>query len=64
MVAGPGTGAVMPGVFNLDRERAVASFRRPGAPDTETACFGHGDPVTADASQVLRESADSYGPPQ
>ncbi|MEU9453534.1 MBL fold metallo-hydrolase [Streptomyces sp. NPDC048277] len=58
------TGAVILGVFNLDRARALASFRRLAALDTEIACFGHGDPVTANASQVLAESADTYGPPR
>ncbi|MER5791242.1 MBL fold metallo-hydrolase [Streptomyces sp. NPDC001980] len=64
VAAMPGTGAVVLGVFNLDRDRAVSSFRRLAALDTETACFGHGDPVTADAARTLRESADTYGPPR
>ncbi|WP_234539141.1 MBL fold metallo-hydrolase [Streptomyces shenzhenensis] len=64
VAAAPATGAVMPGVFNLDRDEAVASFRRLAALDTETACFGHGDPVTTGAAQALRESADSCGPPR
>ncbi|MGW7236584.1 MBL fold metallo-hydrolase [Streptomyces sp. NPDC054804] len=64
VAAAPATGAVMPGVFNLDRNLALASFRRLAALETETACFGHGDPVTADASRVLRESADTCGPPR
>ncbi|MFK0108868.1 MBL fold metallo-hydrolase [Streptomyces sp. NPDC091217] len=64
VAAAPVTGSVMPGVFNLDRARAVASFRRLAALETQVACFGHGDPVTANASHVLGESADTYGPPR
>ncbi|MFE2066352.1 MBL fold metallo-hydrolase [Streptomyces sp. NPDC059467] len=64
VAAAPVTGSVMLGVFNLDRARAVASFRRLAALETQVACFGHGDPVTANASHVLGESADAYGPPR
>ncbi|MGW4911779.1 MBL fold metallo-hydrolase [Streptomyces sp. NPDC004270] len=60
----PVTGSVILGVFNLDRARAVASFGRLADLDAEVACFGHGDPVTAKASRVLRKSADTYGPPR
>jgi glyoxylase-like metal-dependent hydrolase (beta-lactamase superfamily II) len=64
VAASPVTGSVMLGVFNLDRAQAVASFRRLAALEAEVACFGHGDPVTANASQVLGKSADTYGPPR
>lgn len=60
----PDAGGVVLGVFNVDRDRAVASFRRLAALDAEVACFGHGDPVTARASHVLTRSADTYGPPR
>ncbi|MER5531527.1 MBL fold metallo-hydrolase [Streptomyces sp. NPDC002677] len=60
----PVTGSVILGVFNLDRARAVASFGRLADLAAEVACFGHGDPVTAEASRVLRKSADTYGPPR
>jgi hypothetical protein len=50
----------MLGVLNLDRDQALASFRRPAALDTDLACLGHGDPVTGRASAVLRKSADGY----
>ncbi|MEU0966143.1 MBL fold metallo-hydrolase [Streptomyces sp. NPDC005917] len=60
----PVTRSVILGVFNLDRARAVASFRRMAALQTDVACFGHGDPVSSNASQVLRKSADTYGPPR
>lgn len=38
-------GAVMLGVFNTDRVRAIASLHRLAALDADTACFGHGDPI-------------------
>ncbi|WNI26282.1 MBL fold metallo-hydrolase [Streptomyces sp. ITFR-16] len=49
---------VMLGVFNIDRAQAVASFRRLAALEAATVCFGHGDPLTADAASVMRASAD------
>ncbi|WP_159671887.1 MBL fold metallo-hydrolase [Streptomyces mexicanus] len=63
VAASPVDGAVILGVFNLDRSRAVASFRRLAALETEVACFGHGDPVTQRAGAVLREAAAGYGGP-
>ncbi|MFE5260792.1 MBL fold metallo-hydrolase [Streptomyces coelicoflavus] len=39
---------------------AVAPFGRPAALDTEVACIGHGDPVTAWAGDVLRAAARTY----
>ncbi|MEU6192473.1 hypothetical protein [Streptomyces sp. NPDC047061] len=62
VAAAPVTGAVMPGVFIVDRDRAVASFGRLAALGAETACFGDGDPATGDASRALRESADACAP--
>ncbi|MFG2681443.1 MBL fold metallo-hydrolase [Streptomyces sp. NPDC048392] len=62
VAASPAGGAVMPGGFNVDRQRAVASFGRPAGLDPEVACFGHGDPVTVRAGEALRESARTYGP--
>lgn len=51
-------GTVILGVFNRDRAAAVASMRRQAAlDDVEIACFGHGDPVLADAGKRLREAA-------
>ncbi|MEV8123503.1 MBL fold metallo-hydrolase [Streptomyces sp. NPDC085944] len=61
VAASPVDGTVLLGVFNLDRDRAVASFGRLAALDAEVACFGHGDPVTAWAGEVLRASARTYG---
>ncbi|MDG4860587.1 MBL fold metallo-hydrolase [Streptomyces sp. T-3] len=60
VAASPVDGQVMLGVFNLDRERALSSFRRLAALDARVACFGHGDPVTEDAGSALRASADGY----
>ncbi|MET8244223.1 MBL fold metallo-hydrolase [Streptomyces sp. NPDC005202] len=61
VAASPVDGAVMPGVFNLDRARAVASFHRLAALDADVACFGHGDPVVGRAGAALRQAADTYG---
>ncbi|MFF9624406.1 MBL fold metallo-hydrolase [Streptomyces griseosporeus] len=57
VAASPVDGQVMPGVFNLDGERALRSFRELAALDVELACFGHGDPVRENASAVLRAAA-------
>ena len=40
-------GTVMLGTFNQDRAQTVASFKRLAALDVETACFGHGEPITS-----------------
>ncbi|AQS70994.1 MBL fold metallo-hydrolase [Streptomyces pactum] len=61
VAASPVDGSVMLGVFNVDRDRAVGSFGRLAGLDTEVACFGHGDPVTGGAGDVLRASARTYG---
>jgi len=53
-------GSPILGVFNTDRPRAVESFRRLAELDVETACFGHGDPLTGragEASKALRTVA-------
>ncbi len=55
----PGAGVLL-GVFNQDKAQAVASFRRLAALEADTACFGHGDPVRADAAAVLRAAAARY----
>jgi hypothetical protein len=44
----------MLGVFNTDRAQAISSFHRLAALDAEIACFGHGEPLTADAATELR----------
>ncbi|MBT2229402.1 MBL fold metallo-hydrolase [Nonomuraea sp. NEAU-A123] len=38
-------GQVMPGVFNLDREEMLRSFRKLAVVDAELACVGHGEPI-------------------
>jgi glyoxylase-like metal-dependent hydrolase (beta-lactamase superfamily II) len=50
-------GTVMLGTFNQDRAQTVASFRRLAGLDVETACFGHGEPITSCAGIQLREAA-------
>lgn len=50
-------GQVMLGVFNVDRGRALDSFRRLASLAPSVACFGHGDPVTEGAAAALRTAA-------
>lgn len=57
VAAAPGGGSVMPGVFNLDRPRLIASLARLADLDADVACFGHGDPVVGDAAAALRRAA-------
>ncbi|ANB04969.1 hypothetical protein SAM40697_1008 [Streptomyces ambofaciens] len=61
VAASPVDGRVMLGVFHVDRDRAVASFRRLAGLEAEVACFGHGDAVTAGAGDALRASGRTYG---
>jgi glyoxylase-like metal-dependent hydrolase (beta-lactamase superfamily II) len=51
-------GQVMLGVFNADPPLTAASLRSLAELDTEVACFGHGEPVAADAAVRLREAAE------
>ncbi|MBO1334495.1 MBL fold metallo-hydrolase [Streptomyces sp. VRA16 Mangrove soil] len=60
VAASPVDGQVVLGVFNLDRERAVASFHRLAELESDVACFGHGDPVVAGAAEALRTAASGY----
>jgi glyoxylase-like metal-dependent hydrolase (beta-lactamase superfamily II) len=55
-------GSVILGTFNQDRARTVESFRRLAALDVETACFGHGEPITSGAGARLREAAATLMP--
>lgn len=48
---------VMLGVFNVDRVQALDTFRRLAALDARTVCFGHGDPLTENAAEVMRAAA-------
>jgi len=53
-------GTVILGPFNVARQDAIASFKRLAEMDVEIACFGHGDPIVADARQALHESASKF----
>ncbi|MCH0567580.1 MBL fold metallo-hydrolase [Streptomyces sp. MUM 2J] len=53
-------GRTMLGVFNTERNRAIASLRRLAELEVETACFGHGDPIVKGASAALREAANFH----
>ncbi|MEW2625183.1 MBL fold metallo-hydrolase [Streptomyces sp. NPDC048106] len=57
VAAAPADGAVIPGVFNLDRPRLLDSVRRLAGLDAEVACFGHGAPVLRGAAAELRGAA-------
>ncbi|MEU5366224.1 MBL fold metallo-hydrolase [Streptomyces sp. NPDC005925] len=59
VAASPVDGAVMPGVFNLDRGRVLAACRRLAALDADVACFGHGDPVVGGAATAIARAADA-----
>ncbi|MGC4868915.1 hypothetical protein ACLQ3B_26140 [Micromonospora sp. DT53] len=41
----------------MDRDRAVASFRRLASLEVEALCVPHGEPVLAGAGEVLRATA-------
>jgi glyoxylase-like metal-dependent hydrolase (beta-lactamase superfamily II) len=55
-------GTLMLGAFNQNRAQTVASFRRLAALDVETACFGHGEPITSGAGDRIREVAATLVP--
>ncbi|MGW5849943.1 MBL fold metallo-hydrolase [Streptomyces sp. NPDC055254] len=50
-------GRAILGPFNVDREEAIASFRRLAALEAEIACVPHGEPLMKDAGAVLRAAA-------
>ncbi|MFJ6755253.1 MULTISPECIES: MBL fold metallo-hydrolase [unclassified Streptomyces] len=50
-------GPLMLGVFNVDRGRAIDSFHRLAGLSPAIACFGHGDPLTADTAAALVKAA-------
>ncbi|MEU6660255.1 MBL fold metallo-hydrolase [Streptomyces sp. NPDC046821] len=60
VAASPVDGQVMLGVFNLDGERALDSFRTLASLESDVACFGHGDPVVGGASAVLSAAVARY----
>ncbi|RII08746.1 putative metallo-hydrolase YflN [Streptomyces sp. YIM 130001] len=47
-------GRAILGPFNVDREGAVASFRRLASLDVDALCVPHGEPVHSGAREVLR----------
>ncbi|MEU2716369.1 MBL fold metallo-hydrolase [Streptomyces sp. NPDC007205] len=57
VAASPVDGTVIPGVFNLDRPRLLASLGALADLGAEVACFGHGDPVVGNAAPALRRAA-------
>jgi glyoxylase-like metal-dependent hydrolase (beta-lactamase superfamily II) len=50
-------GAVICGVFNANRPQAAASLRRLATLDITVACFGHGEPLTRDATAEFQAAA-------
>jgi glyoxylase-like metal-dependent hydrolase (beta-lactamase superfamily II) len=46
-------------VFNADRAQAAGSFRRLAGLNVAVACFGHGEPLTGDATAALGTAARS-----
>ena len=55
-------GTVICGVFNVNRPQAAASLRRLATLDVSVACFGHGEPVTRDATAELAAAARRLPP--
>jgi glyoxylase-like metal-dependent hydrolase (beta-lactamase superfamily II) len=57
---------VIPGVFNVDRATAFASFTRLATLNARIACFGYGEPLVEDATARMRaalaRAADGAGP--
>ncbi|MEU6670907.1 MBL fold metallo-hydrolase [Streptomyces sp. NPDC046727] len=60
VAAAPADGTPMPGVFNLDRTRLLASISRLADLGAEAACFGHGAPVMTGAASVLRSLGQDF----
>ncbi|MET9570559.1 MBL fold metallo-hydrolase [Streptomyces virginiae] len=50
-------GRAILGPFNVDREEAIASFRRLAALEVETVCVPHGEPLMKSGGAVLRAAA-------
>lgn len=55
-VASLGGRAIL-GPFNVEREAAIASFRRLADLDVRIACFGHGDPIIDNAQQHISRAS-------
>ncbi|GAA3776584.1 MBL fold metallo-hydrolase [Plantactinospora mayteni] len=56
-VAAHHEGSVIPGVFNTDRDRVFASFRRLSELDADVVCFGHGAPLLNEGQLRMRDVA-------
>ncbi|NWF25688.1 MBL fold metallo-hydrolase [Streptomyces sp. PKU-EA00015] len=54
-----GVGQVMLGVFNVDRATAQVSMRRLASLAPSAVCFGHGDPLTENATAALLDAAEA-----
>jgi glyoxylase-like metal-dependent hydrolase (beta-lactamase superfamily II) len=52
---------VIPGVFNVDAALLSDSIRKLATVDAEIACFGHGEPVTPQASTLIRAVTETAG---
>lgn len=50
-------GSVICGVFNVNRPQAAASLRKLATLDITVACFGHGEPLTRDATAEFQAAA-------
>ncbi|MFF5051700.1 MBL fold metallo-hydrolase [Micromonospora sp. NPDC000663] len=55
-------GSVILGVFNANPAEAFASLQKQAALKVDIACFGHGEPVTKDASRMLKAAAEQLLP--
>lgn len=58
-IAARGDGKPILGVFNANPSQAIESFRKLASLDVEIACFGHGCPLTENASGALRVAAEA-----
>jgi len=51
-------GTVICGIFNVNRPQAAESFRHLAKVDATIACFGHGEPLTDNATTELQAAAN------
>ena len=58
---GLGPAAGLFGLFNEDREQAIASFKKLAELDFDRAFFGHGKPLDGEACTLFRRAADQLG---
>jgi len=55
-------GTVIGGLFNVNRPQAAESLRHLATLDVTIACFGHGEPLTSNATAALRAAAERLPP--